>query len=62
MGHGGLLRAFSFTHPSFWVCLGDLPPDMPRRPETSVSLETLWPFAELCYCQHLSGTQMVEIY
>ena len=22
----------------FWACLGDLPPDMPRRPETWVSL------------------------
>ena len=22
----------------FWACLGDLPPDMPRRPETFVSL------------------------
>ena len=22
----------------FWECLGDLPPDMPRRPETLVSL------------------------
>ena len=25
----------------FWACLGDIPPDMPRRPETWVSLYNL---------------------
>ena len=25
----------------FWACLGDIPPDMPRRPETRVSLYNL---------------------
>ena len=25
----------------FWACLGDIPPDMPRRPETTVSLYNL---------------------
>ena len=44
IGHGGLLRAFSF----------DLPPDMPRRPETwgfamQFNAETLWRFAQLRY-------------
>ena len=40
IGHGGLLRAFSFARPirGFWACLGDIPPDMPRRPEIGVSL------------------------
>ena len=33
----------------FWACLGDIPPDMPRRPETWVypvqfNAETLWHF------------------
>ena len=37
IGHGGLLRAFSFAK-GFWACLGDLTPDMPRQPETWVSL------------------------
>ena len=39
IGHGGLLSVF-FRSPDegFWACLGDLPPDMPRRPETWVSL------------------------
>ena len=40
IGHGGLLRAFSFARPykGIWACLGHLPPDMPRRPEIWVSL------------------------
>ena len=41
--HGGFLGAFSFAHPIrvsglVSACLGDIPPDMPRRPETWVSL------------------------
>ena len=36
IGRGGLLRAFSFDK-GFRACLGDLPPDMPRRPVTWVS-------------------------
>ena len=43
IGHGGLLREFSFARPrspdkGSWACLGDLPQDMPRQPETWVSL------------------------
>ena len=41
MGHGGLLREsvhLRSPEKGFWECLGDLPPDMPRRPETWVSL------------------------
>ena len=40
IGHGGLLRAFFLRLPDkgFWACLGDLPPDMSRRPRTWVSL------------------------
>ena len=41
IGHGGLLRAFFLARSpdkGFWACLGDLPPDMPRRPETWVLL------------------------
>ena len=35
IGHGGLLRAFSFAFDKvFWAYLGDLPPDMPRRSDT----------------------------
>ena len=34
IGHGGLLRAFSSARPIRGSGLGDLPPDMPRRPET----------------------------
>ena len=32
IGHGGLLRAFSFARPvrGSGACLGYLPPDMPR--------------------------------
>ena len=45
IGHGRLLRAFSFAwgmpDKGFWACPGDLPPDMPRRPETWVSLCSL---------------------
>ena len=38
-GHGGLLRAFSFARPITGSGhTSDLPPDMPRRPETWVSL------------------------
>ena len=35
-----LLRSVFLCSPDkgFWACLGDLPPDMPRRPETWVSL------------------------
>ena len=33
IGHGGLL-----VDNGFWACLGDLPPDMPRRPGTWVAL------------------------
>ena len=36
IGHGGLLRDFSFARPISGS--GDLPSDMPRRPETWVSL------------------------
>ena len=43
IGHGGLLREFSFARPictdkGFWECLGNLPLDMPRRPEIWVLL------------------------
>ena len=39
IGHSGLLRVFLRSpDKGFWACLGDLPPDMPRRPETWVSL------------------------
>ena len=32
----------------FWACLGDIPPDMPRRPETWVSLCNLMLNLKLC--------------
>ena len=46
IGYGGLLRAFSFARPirgsgHVYPRLGDLPPDMLRRPETLVSLTNL---------------------
>ena len=38
----------------FWACLGDIPPDMPKRRKTRVfpvqfNAETLWHFAQLRY-------------
>ena len=35
-----LIESVFFRSPNkgFWACLGDLPPDMPRQPETWVSL------------------------
>ena len=55
IGHGGLLSAFSFARPDkgFWACLGDLPPDMPRRTETWVSLWNL--MLKLCGISHSSA-------
>ena len=40
IGHVGLLRTFSFAHPirGSGHGYGDVLPDMPRRPETWVSL------------------------
>ena len=41
IGHGELLTECVFLrspNKGFWACLGDLPPDMPRRPVTSVLL------------------------
>ena len=43
IGHGGLFESDFLRSPDkgFWACLGDIPPDMPRRPETLVSLYNL---------------------
>ena len=64
IGHGGLLRVFSFRSPDkgFWACLGDITPDMPRgynprHAQTAGDLglavqfnaETLWHFTQLRY-------------
>ena len=59
IGHGGLLREFSFARPictdkGFWECLGNLPLDMPRRPgdlgfAMQLNAETPWNFAQLRY-------------
>ena len=44
----------------FWACLGDLPLDMPRRPEKGFAVqfcvEMLWPFAQLRY-PHIGSSQ-----
>ena len=40
IGHRWVIESVFLRSPykGFWACLGDLPPDMPRRPETWVSL------------------------
>ena len=54
IGHG-VIESVLLRSPDkgFWACLGDLPPDMPRRPETWVSLCNLT--LKLCGISHSSG-------
>ena len=42
----------------FWACLGDLPPDMPRRPKTWVSLCNL--LLKLCGISRSSAILVLD--